>query len=280
MKNATHTRRLPHTLPRPANRWVTGLISVSAGVCLGGLCAAPAQWLADALSWATHGRMQLHDVQGTVWQGSGQWVLHAGEGRRTALALPQRVHWAWHPFWHSNGQPYPMVGLALTVRAECCMPSPWVLRVEPHAKEWQIVLEAHTSHWPLAWLNGLGAPWNTVGLQGQVRLQHSDLQWAWHSPLAPASGHATLTLVNVSSALSPLKPLGTYALQVQGGTPPTLRLHTVEARLQLNAEGLFQNGRWQFSGEAQAGEGDEQVLGNLLGVLGQRRGHRSLFRWG
>jgi hypothetical protein len=35
-----------------------------------------------------------------------------------------------------------------------------------------------------------------------------------------------------------------------------------------------------LNGEAQADCVYEQVLGNLLGVLGQRQGHKAIFQWG
>ena len=65
------------------------------GAVMGGLMALlihlPAQWLAQALLKATLGQVQLQEVQGSVWQGSGKLVLTGGEGSRDALALPGPV---------------------------------------------------------------------------------------------------------------------------------------------------------------------------------------------
>jgi hypothetical protein len=67
------------------------------GAVMGGLMALlihlPAQWLAQALLKATLGQVQLQEVQGSVWQGSGKLVLTGGEGSRDALALPGRIQW-------------------------------------------------------------------------------------------------------------------------------------------------------------------------------------------
>jgi len=242
------------------------------GGCLAVVCFAPAQWLAQGIDGLTDGRMQLLQVRGTVWQGSGQWVLSAGHGSHTALALPQRVTWQWQPLWRG--------GLQLSIHAECCSEQPLVWQWQPLLTGWQIKLQANRSRWPVAWLSGLGAPWNTIGMQGELRLQHDDMHWSSLTGLAPSDGQAKLTLFEVSSALSPLKPLGSYELTLQGGAAPKLQLHTLDAKLQLSGSGGWRDGRWQFSGEAQASEGYEQVLGNLLGVLGQRQGQRAMFQWG
>ena len=72
---------------------------------------APAQWLADALSHATDGRMQLRQVRGSVWNGSGQWLLASGKDAADGLALPQRIRWRLTPQSVDSWQ--------LTLLAEC-----------------------------------------------------------------------------------------------------------------------------------------------------------------
>lgn len=248
--------------PRTGIAWLLGM-------GLATVYLAPAEWLAQLLAGTTAGRMQLHQVRGTVWQGSGQWVLSDGHGGHAALALPQRVHWQIKPVWP--------VGLQLSLNAECCTQTPWVWQWQPGLDGWQIRLQANTSHWPLAWLNGLGAPLKTIGLQGQVQLQHSDMQWSWRTGQSSMQGTGEMTLRNVSSDLSTLKPLGNYALTLQGGVQTVLQLRSLQARLQLQGSGGWRDGRWYFNGEAQAVRGYEEVLGNLLGVLGQRQGQKAIF---
>jgi general secretion pathway protein N len=171
-------------------------------------------------------------------------------------------------------------GIQLSIHAECCTRTPWVWRWHPGWNGGHVSLQAHTSQWPLAWLSGLGAPWNTLGLQGQMRLQHADMQWSWRAGQAMLQGSGEMTLQNVSSDLSTLKPLGDYALSLQGGPQPELQLRSLQARLQLQGRGGWRDGHWYLNGEAQADRAYEQVLGNLLGVLGQRQGHKAIFQWG
>jgi general secretion pathway protein N len=264
-------RATPHRRFVPSVFFVYGMACLSS-VLLTIVCYAPAQWLALVIENATDGRVQLQHARGTIWHGSGQWVLSPGPGGRHALALPQRLLWQMHPDWEG--------GLQWVLHAECCQQNPWIFEISPRLTGWQIRLQANQSHWPLAWLSGLGAPWNTIGLQGQALLHHSHMQLTWESGHWTLTGSAKLTLQDVSSDLSTLKPLGKYELTLEGGEQPLLQLRTLDARLQLQGKGHWQNGHWLFSGEAQASQGHEQVLGNLLGVLGQRQGPKALFQWG
>jgi general secretion pathway protein N len=79
-------------------------------------------------------------------------------------------------------------------------------------------------------------------------------------------------MTDMSSRLSPIKPLGSYQLALDWrGQQAQLDLSSVKGPLLLSGKGSLQNGRLQFSGQAQAADGYEQSLGNLLNLLGQRR---------
>ena len=131
------------------------------GMALGLLLAvvlhAPAQWLASGVNAASRGHVQLRDAQGTVWRGDAQWVLTSGPGGQDALALPQRLHWQLRPQWN---------GLQLTLDAACCTPQPVLLQLQPVWLGLQVSLVSPRSVWPAQWLSGLGAPWNTLALNG------------------------------------------------------------------------------------------------------------------
>lgn len=81
-----------------------------------------------------------------------------------------------------------------------------------------------------------------------------------------------LELTNIASRLSPIKPLGAYQLQlVWHGEQAALTLTTRSGPLLLQGAGRITGGRLQFSGQAQAQEGQEERLAILLNLLGQRR---------
>jgi general secretion pathway protein N len=97
-------------------------------------------------------------------------------------------------------------------------------------------------------------------------------------------GQAELQLQNLSTRLSPIRPIGSYLLQLRGtpeGTPtPSLQLSTQQGPLLLNGEGQWVGARLRFKGEASAQEGQETALNNLLNILGRRQGTRSLISLG
>jgi general secretion pathway protein N len=243
------------------------------GLLLAGVLHAPAQWLASGVNAASRGHVQLRDAQGTVWQGHAQWVLTSGPGRQDALALPQRLHWQWRPQWN---------GLELTLNAACCTPQPLMLKLQPVWLGLQVSLVSPRSVWPAQWLSGLGAPWNTLALNGVLQLQSQQLRWTWRSqqPQAVLDGSAQLQLQGLSSGLSTVKPLGSYSLRLQGGAQPSLVLATTEGQLLMQGRGAFGERGLKFEGEARANTGHETALANLLGVLGQRVGNRTVLRWG
>ena len=75
----------------------------------------------------------------------------------------------------------------------------------------------------------------------------------------------------ISSGISsPIKPLGSYDLAFNWhGTQASVTLKTVKGPMLLNGSGMFVNGSLQFSGTAQAEEGQEKGLANFLNLLGQ-----------
>jgi general secretion pathway protein N len=76
----------------------------------------------------------------------------------------------------------------------------------------------------------------------------------------------------MGSRMSPIKPLGSYEMAMDWrGQQADLSLRTVRGALLLSGSGTLENGRLRFSGQAQAAEGYEETLGNLLNLLGQRR---------
>jgi len=84
----------------------------------------------------------------------------------------------------------------------------------------------------------------------------------------------------MASRLSPLRPMGSYRLTLSGGVAPTLRLDTLEGDLRLTGSGQWVGSRLRFNGEASAPPEREAALANLLNLIGQRRGPRSLITIG
>jgi len=246
------------------------------GLLLGALAGlvwqAPAAWLASVVQSLSQDKLQLRQPQGTVWHGSAQWILASGAEGVDALALPQRLSW--------RIQPQADASVRVELTLPCCAAQALNIWLRPQWGGATLELGNATSEWPLAWLDGLGAPWNTMALEGQARLHTQDLRWQWGAQGGQLQGQAQMQLLSVSSRLSTLRPLGSYALDLQGGPTPQFQLSTLNGQLQLSGKGDWRTKGLHFEGMAQAQTGSEVALASLLGVLGQRQGNTTVLRWG
>lgn len=252
--------------------WAAWLISLlAAGAVL--LHQWPAAWVAPWLERITQGRVLLQEARGTLWNGSALFALGSGSDA-PATAWPQRIHW--------QIRPASLNQLSLALRGSPDPDArPWVggLRWQPSG--WRIELDDIDWQLPSAWLSALGAPWNTLTPEGQLRLQSRQWRWQLEREQLTMGGQVTLTLLNLSTRLSSLRPLGDYQVNIMGGTTPSIELITLQGSLQMTGKGLWHRGRLDFQGEAWANQADDEVvLSNLLGVLGPRRGTRALLKVG
>lgn len=259
-----------------ARRWAVW------GAVLGALIAlvvfAPAAWLAAALASASGERVLLGDSRGTVWAGSAVVVLTAGAGSRDAASLPGRLEWSLG--WRG-------VTPELRVTQACCLARPLLFQIRPGLGRLGITLAprpatpgAPLGRWPAAWLAGLGTPWNTMQVAGDLRLSSPGFTLEWVQGRWRASGSAEVDLVGVSSRVSTLDTLGSYRLSVSGdpASPGTslLTLSTLEGALRLSGSGSLGAAGLRFRGEASAEPGSEAALDNLLNIIGRRNGARSV----
>lgn len=257
-------------------RWAGWGIAVGSVTAL--ITQAPAHWLANAVAHTSHQRVLLIQPQGTVWRGSAAWVLSDGQiGAPSAMALPSRVQWELSPHmqWTSLS-----LGLRARINTACCTPQPLVVDLVPLWQGVQMTVGAHASRWPAHWLVGLGAPWNTVQPEGHLQFNTSGMTLQQRANVLHLDGQAQLQLEQLSTRLSTLRPLGSYRLTLQGGDTMAVKLDTVEGKLQLQGEGQWLNGRLRFKGEASAQPEFEAALSNLLNILGQRRGNKSIMELG
>ena len=236
---------------------------------------APARWLAWGVNQASQGQVQWLNPRGTVWQGSAQLVLSGGSGSRDPQALPGRLHWTLSPTWR---------GVQLGWHADCCMAQAASVQVGLGWDTLQLQVGDHDSVWPAALLSGLGAPWNTLQADGQLQLNTHSVQLLWAQGRLQMQGQVKLEARDLSSRLSPVKPMGSYRIDLSGtpeGTPtPKLQLSTLQGPLMLSGQGQWVGERLRFTGEASAQPGHEAAFDNLLNILGRRQGVRSLLSLG
>lgn len=252
--------------------WGWAVAGAVLGVVAAVVLTLPAQWLASGLAHATEGKVQLLAPRGSVWTGSAQLVLSGGLDSQTASALPGRLHWQLRPTW---------TGLRAGISADCCTGAePLRALMQPRWGGVRVQVADGASHWPAQVLTGLGTPWNTLQLQGQLALSTRGLVVESIRGRTVLVGNAQLDAQGVSSRLSTLRPMGSYRLALSGGEAPSLQLSTLSGALQLSGTGQWVGQRLRFAGEAQAAPGREQALSNLLNIIGRRSGARSLITLG
>ena len=269
---------------RIGRRW--GLWGALLGA-IGGLALnAPAQWLAEALRQASGERLLLAQARGSLWDGSAVLVLTGGAGSHDASALPGRLAWQLRP----DG-----FGLAFTARQDCCIQAGlqllwepgwrgYTLKLKPLAPAGSADAQPVIGRWPAAWLSGLGTPWNTLQLGGMLQLAGPGLSLQSAQGQWRLEGTIALELQAVSSRLSSLSSLGSYRLSLQGrpqdGSANQLQLETLEGALRLSGSGQWTSSGLRFRGQAQAAEGLDAALSNLLNIIGRRQGALSVISIG
>lgn len=250
-----------------------------AGGLLGGvLCLLaffPAHWLVARLAAASGQRIVLQDVRGSVWKGSAVLVLAGGADSHDAQALPERLSWRLHPARSSEGRGLSLQdwGVGVAVEHACCQRQAAQLLWLPLRRVFQ--LSGLEWRLPARLLAGLGTPWNTLGLDGQLQLSSSFLQWPESMETDSMQGRLELKALSLSSRLSTLRPLGSYRMALvaqRAGAEPVFELQTLQGALQLSGKGQQLAGRWRFQGLAGAEPGQDAALANILNLIGNRGG--------
>lgn len=237
------------------------LLTVLLTVALTLAVCFPASWLGALVEQRTGGRLTLGDAQGTLWRGSAFVGGAAGDNGPVTPLLPGRFSWKVSP-------------LALLGMVEMQLENPEAL-AQPVTfrgswSQWQLSPSALLL--PAEGLAGLGAPLNTMAPSGSMRLSWTSLELALAKRQLSVNGRTTLEMRDMASRLSSLRPLGSYALVLDWhGQQAQLTLNSVQGPLLLSGKGSLNNGRLQFSGQAEAAQGYEDALANLLTLLGQRR---------
>ena len=267
-------RSVRHGTPK---RWA--IAGAVLGVLIALVAFAPASWLARALASATGDHLLLVDTRGSVWNGSGVLVLTGGTGSRDASALPGRLRWK---------TSFKGLGLQLAAQQDCCINGDLLLGLKPGLGRFELTVDTRAdwlARLPAGLLSGLGTPWNTLQLGGSLRLSARELKLEWVQGRWRQFGELQLDLINLSSRVSTVAPLGSYRLGVNADPAnpgvSSVRLSTLEGALQLSGVGtLTSGGKSRFNGEAGAAPGREEALNNLLNIIGRRQGARSVLTIG
>ncbi|HTH61848.1 MAG TPA: type II secretion system protein N [Paraburkholderia sp.] len=241
---------------RAALPWLVAGVLASGAVVLARL---PAAWITPLFANATHGHVNLIEPEGSLWRGSASLMLAAGQDTGGATLLPGRIEWqtAFWPLWTGR--------VRMQMRQTESMRDP----VTVEATRGGATVSAGSIGVPASLLTGLGAPFNTLALDGAVQLTWSP----WRVIGQNAYGRLSVTLTDVSSRASLVKPLGSYraVLQAQGASS-TIELTTLKGPLLLNGQGTLSRMSSSFQGTAGATPEQRDNLAGLLNLLGRPSG--------
>ena len=228
----------------------------------------PAVYVSSLAEEKSLGRYALEDVRGTVWEGSAILVSAPDQNGVRVAYLPGRF--AWHI------SPMLLLG-QIAIQIENTEALTEVIKINGDWHQWLI----HPSGVRLKaeQLALLGAPFNTLKLSGDFLMSWQEMQIALQDHEIEIIGMMQVDFKKISSALSPVKPLGEYQLKINCLRQyANVQLKTLQGPLQLQGRGIFNQGRLKFTGEAYADAGQEKKLSLLLNLLGQpkRNGNPNL----
>ncbi len=236
--------------------WIIGLLVTIALI----VACMPINWFATTIADKTACKVMLVQPMGSIWQGSASFgfsEIKIGDSKtcNTAYGMTERFSWNSHcslmelqckwNIQHSNlARP---MDVALSTRG--------------------VTINANQAELPGNFLESLGSPWNSLHPRGKLKLQWSDIKW----DTAP-TGLVEIQFLDISSPISLVKPLGSYALKLQIDQEVKVDLFTLNGPLLLNGRGLFANGRLAFQGEASAIPESSDSLIGLLSIIGRKDG--------
>lgn len=241
---------------------------------------APASVADWALKVATQGRVRLADVSGSIWQGQGKVVLVDIAALQTrereqpdavlplpGVLIPGAIRW--------NVQVLPLLIGRVQVNARHdSMNQPLEISgtfTRPRFSGGSIRL-------PDVNLSRLGSPWSTVQPTASLAV-------SWE-PFEIIDGQAralaVIDLKDVASALTPVRPLGAYRLNIDARQKDVnLRMSSLEGPLRLSGEGVFNPGRGlHFTAWAEVDESERLKLQPLVRLLGRQDGTRTMIKIG
>lgn len=229
------------------------------------LYVLPARWLAVAVpkSWP----LSLVNAQGSFWRGSAGVALGPDHQQRL---LPAPLHWRWS-FQHG-----PRVHLE-----HPWLNGPLVLALSHTG----ITVSSQTLKLPATALATLDARLAAIGPQGVLNVHWPTIHGNWSTP-EKGTRLIEAEWQDAASALTPVRPLGHYALSVTAAEPGVLdlQLKSLEGPLLLQGKGMLAGAEGlRFDGSAQAdSQADASVqaaMQDLLTALGPRRNNVTLLRY-
>ncbi|MDO4681425.1 MAG: type II secretion system protein N, partial [Lautropia sp.] len=277
---ARNPRRSKVLAPSWFGPWPAGRIALWAFLALlvsliVALSFAPASMVDWGLKQATQGRVRLADASGSVWRGQGRVVLVdiAAEAERERQGKTGTL-------------PLPGVLIPGSIRWQIQVLPLFIGRIQALARHESMNQPLEISgtfqsprfsggsiRLPDVNLSRLGSPWSTVQPTASLAVSWQPFDIVD----GQARGMATIELRDVASALTPVRPLGAYRLEIDGRqNDVTLKMSSLEGPLRLTGDGVFNPRQGlRFTAWADVDESERLKLQPLVSLLGRRDGSRT-----
>lgn len=233
-----------------------GLVAAGFGLYAAALIAqAPATLVDHGLQQASSGRLRLTQASGTIWSGTGLIEIRDAGGRNT---IARNAAWRVLPesIWRAR--------LVCEVQLEGAA-RPFPVSASPSKIEIR-GLELNLPAGALALAEPSLMP---LRLSGDVLLQTSDLSVGRDGML----GNLKLQWRGAGSAFSPVSPLGSYELKLEGrGNTVSAVLATLQGPVQLDGSGTWPTGRKpDFLATVRVAPENREQLNPLLRLISVQR---------
>jgi general secretion pathway protein N len=220
----------------------------------------PIRFLTEQVSQNTGCKIVLNQPTGTIWRGSASIGFSEPSANNIKVcnqpyAMTERFSWDSHCSISNKQCTFQIMHDHLE------KPLHVVLGTS------NVTIESNTIELPGNLLEVLGSPWNSLHPRGKLKLQWSEITLG-----QLISGNAELQFNDMSSAISQIKPLGSYALKFQLESDLKFELFTLNGPLILNGQGQLQNKTISFTGDASASPESMTSLIGLLSIMGNREG--------
>lgn len=220
------------------------------------LITLPASFLGTGINKASQGRLELANCKGTFWHGSATPILHRSGSEASILPL-NPLQWDVSAVSLLSLQPRFSLNWVDDKQAA---------PVELSTSLQQLNIKNLYLPLPASLLGELSAYLRPIELGGRIIVKSDSLIVTSRK----LQGTIIADWLGANSALSNISPLGDYRLIVKGtGTGADLSLDTTSGKLILKGSGhVDASGTVNFSGHAEAAEGQQAKLGELLRNLG------------
>lgn len=233
-----------------------GLVAAGFGLYAAALIAqAPATLVDNGLQRASNGRLRLTQAEGTIWSGAGLIEIRDA-GSRNAIARKA----AWRVLPESLWRARLVCQVQLEGAARHFPVAASLSKVDIGGVDLSLPAEALALAEPRL---------KPLRLSGEVLLQTSNLSIGRHGML----GNLTLQWRDAGSAFSPVSPLGSYELKLEGrGNTVSALLATLQGPVQLDGSGTWATGRKpDFLATVRVAPENREQLSPLLRLISVQR---------